>query len=37
VVLLKEGVKVADAPVKTLYAQHPKAENFEEIFMEYYR
>jgi len=37
VVLLKEGVKVADASVKTLYTQHPKAENFEEIFMEYYR
>jgi len=37
VVLLREGVKVADAPVKTLYEKHPYAVNFEEIFMEYYK
>jgi ribosome-dependent ATPase len=37
VVLLKEGVKEADAFVEALYAAHPHARNFEEIFMEYYR
>ncbi|KYJ86741.1 ATP-binding cassette domain-containing protein [Sulfurovum riftiae] len=37
VVLLKEGVKVADAFVDELYAAHPNAGNFEEIFMEYYQ
>ncbi|MCF6207179.1 MAG: ATP-binding cassette domain-containing protein [Sulfurovum sp.] len=37
VVLFKEGVKVADATVETLYKEHPEAADFEEIFMEYYR
>ena len=37
VVLFREGKKVADASVKTLYDKHPNAVNFEEIFMEYYR
>ena len=37
VVLLKEGVKVADSSVSALYAKHPRAEHFEEIFMEYYQ
>jgi ribosome-dependent ATPase len=37
VVLLKEGLKVADAPVRELYKRYPHAKNFEEIFMEYYR
>jgi len=37
VVLLKEGKKVADAPVRELYDRHPHAESFEEIFMEYYQ
>jgi ribosome-dependent ATPase len=37
VVLLKEGVKVADEYVDELYRQHPHAKNFEEIFLEYYQ
>ena len=37
VVLLKEGGKVADSSVSALYAKHPHAEHFEEIFMEYYQ
>ncbi len=37
VVLLKEGKKVADASVAQLHDTHPKAKNFEEIFLEYYR
>jgi ribosome-dependent ATPase len=37
VVLLKEGKKVADEHLQALYEMHPKAKNFEDIFMEYYR
>jgi ribosome-dependent ATPase len=37
VVLLKDGKKVADDSVDALYASHPKAKTFEEIFMAYCR
>ncbi len=37
VVLLKEGKKVADEKVEVLHKLHPRAKNFEEIFLEYYR
>lgn len=37
VVLLKEGKKVADDTVGNLYAAHPGAKNFEEIFLAYYQ
>lgn len=36
VVLLKDGCKVADDTVKNLYAQFPWANNFEEIFVNFY-
>jgi len=37
VVLMKQGAKVADYTIAEYYANHPKAHNFEEIFLEYYR
>ncbi|MCK9373263.1 MAG: ATP-binding cassette domain-containing protein [Sulfuricurvum sp.] len=37
VVLLREGGKVADDTVANLYALHPDARTFEDIFREYYR
>jgi ribosome-dependent ATPase len=37
VVLLKEGRKIADDSVKDLYATHPDAESFEDIFLSFYR
>jgi len=37
VVLMREGKKVADDTVPNLYAAHPDARSFEDIFMEYYR
>ncbi len=37
VVLLRQGKKVADDTLKGFYETHPHANNFEEIFMEYYR
>ena len=37
VVLLRQGKKIADHTVKEFYAKHPHAQNFEEIFLEYYR
>ncbi len=37
IVLLRDGAKVADDTVENLYAAHPGARTFEEIFMEYYR
>lgn len=37
VVLLREGGKVADDTVANLYALHPDARAFEDIFREYYR
>ncbi len=37
VVLLKEGRKVADERLEDLYQMHPKAKNFEDIFLEYYQ
>jgi len=36
VVLLKDGVKIADDTVGNLYGKYPEAENFEEIFLKYY-
>ncbi|MMZ67838.1 putative ABC transporter ATP-binding protein YbhF [compost metagenome] len=37
VVLMRQGKKIADDTVENLYAAHPHARNFEEIFLEYYR
>lgn len=37
IVLLREGKKVADDTLENLYALHPDAETFEQIFLEYYR
>jgi len=37
VVLMKQGAKVADHTIAEFYTEHPKAHNFEEIFLEYYR
>ncbi|MBW2068533.1 MAG: ABC transporter ATP-binding protein [Deltaproteobacteria bacterium] len=37
VVLLKDGKKVADDTVENFYKKHPNANNFEEIFLEYYK
>ena len=37
VVLLRQGRKIADDTVEALYAGHPDAENFEDIFLSYYR
>lgn len=37
IVLLRDGAKVADDTVKNLYAAHPEAVTFEDIFLEYYR
>jgi len=37
IVLLRDGKKVADNSIAELYALHPGAGTFEEIFMEYYR
>jgi len=37
VVLLKEGRKIADDTIEKLYALHPNARSFEEIFLSYYR
>jgi len=36
VVLLKDGVKIADDTVGNLYGKYPEAKNFEEIFLKYY-
>lgn len=36
VVLLRDGKKVADDSVKNLYEKHPEAEDFEDIFLDYY-
>jgi len=37
VVLLKDGEKIADDTIPNLYATHPNAKEFEDIFLEYYR
>ncbi len=37
VVLLKSGEKIADDTIKNLYAKHPNAKEFEDIFLEYFR
>ena len=37
IVLLRDGKKVADDTLDELYALHPHAETFEDIFLEYYR
>lgn len=37
IVLLREGSKVADDTLSNLYAAHPGAQTFEDIFREYYR
>ncbi|AKF25613.1 response regulator receiver protein [Sulfurovum lithotrophicum] len=37
VVLMRQGRKIADDTVKALYAKHPEARNFEDIFLSYYR
>ena len=37
VVLLKNGGKVADDTVENLYKLYPKAQNFEDIFLEFYK
>ncbi|WP_457748710.1 ATP-binding cassette domain-containing protein [Sulfurimonas sp.] len=37
VVLLKQGKKIADNSVENLYKMHPHAENFEDIFLSYFR
>jgi len=37
IVLLREGKKVADDTIANLYATHPDAKTFEEIFLGYYR
>ncbi len=37
VVLMRQGKKIADNTVKALYAKHPQARNFEDIFLSYYR
>jgi ribosome-dependent ATPase len=37
IVLMRDGRKVADDTISNLYAAHPKAQTFEEIFLEYYR
>ena len=37
VVLLRQGEKVADDTLAHLYAAHPDAKNFEDIFLAYYR
>ena len=37
VVLLKQGKKIADHTLAEFYTKHPKAQSFEEIFLEYYR
>jgi len=37
VVLLRDGKKIADDTVENFYKKHPDANNFEEIFLEYYR
>ncbi len=37
VVLLKNGEKIADDTLENLYKLHPKAESFEDIFLEFYR
>ena len=37
VVLMRRGRKIADDTVKALYAKHPEAQNFEDIFLSYYR
>ena len=36
IVLLKDGSKIVDDNVTSLYQKHPGAENFEDIFLEYY-
>ncbi len=36
IVLLKEGKKIVDDKVENLHKKHPKAENFEDIFLHYY-
>ncbi|DAB37326.1 MAG TPA: response regulator receiver protein, partial [Sulfurospirillum cavolei] len=37
VVLMRQGAKIADDTIEGFYAKHPKARNFEEIFLEYFR
>jgi len=37
VVLMRQGTKIADDTIDSFYAKHPKARNFEEIFLEYFR
>ena len=37
VVLMRQGRKIADDTVEALYDRHPDAENFEDIFLSYYR
>ncbi|WP_294956229.1 ATP-binding cassette domain-containing protein [Sulfurovum sp.] len=37
VVLMRQGRKIADDTVEALYAGHPDAKNFEDIFLSYYR
>lgn len=37
VVLLKQGKKVADDTVQNLYKEHPEAQNFEDVFLTYFR
>ncbi len=37
VVLMRQGTKIADDTIEGFYAKHPKARNFEEIFLEYFR
>lgn len=37
VVLMRQGRKIADDTVSEFYRTHPHAEQFEDIFLEYYR
>lgn len=37
IVLMRDGRKVADDTISNFYQMHPDAQNFEEIFLEYYR
>jgi ribosome-dependent ATPase len=37
VVLLKQGKKIADDTLENLYKSHPDANNFEDIFLSYFR
>ena len=37
VVLMRQGSKIADHTIAEFYKEHPKAQSFEEIFLEYYR